>query len=232
MGRSAKMAMPIVLAVVCTLLTGILISAMITLSGVNPNGQKNADPLWQFVLGLHAETKGGYSGELATEVFAVKDISKRHTLEREIIRKHLAAGSALFTQLAEKTSLFWGNNSGIHLVFNNQTERTIPIINKPIKELFLTINQTERCYYAAIVGIGIVSLALLFFDKREMSMMLILIGLVVAIFFVVYIFIEVQSRYRYFVTPFITVLAGGSINKLWHVRKNAPATTCQASNSG
>jgi len=199
-------AAPFALATVCAWLVGPLISALVKLSGVNPTGQANLDPLWKLVLGLNAPTYGQYSPDLATQVFSISDATARHQLEAQIVHQHLSAGWRLFGQLLEKTVHFWGAPQDVNWAFNGQYDRNVPLINKPLSTLLTLTQQIEQWYLLFVVLLAITSLIRLFVHKREASMALVLCGLVVLAFFVVYIVIECQARYRYFIYPFFAIL--------------------------
>ena len=215
LANKMKTITPLAISAVCCFLTGFLISSIVMLSGVNPNGQKNMYPLWIFVVGLNAETKGGYSAEIAEEALSSADISSNRKAQIEIVRRHLSVKGGLFSQLTEKSWIFWGRNEETNWAFRGQDERNIPIVNKTLGSVLKHAKQVERVYFSIILLFALSSLVLVFISKNDLNPMLIFCGLVFLMFFIVYIFIECQPRYRYFSYPFLFILAGSAIEQIY-----------------
>ena len=192
----------------CCALVGMLLSALVAFSGVNPNGLKNSDPLWKFVVGLNAETGGGYSSELAAKVFGVEDAEERHTLQRQIIGEHLSAGPApLLGFLAGKAQTAWRAAEGTHWAVAGQEDRIVPVVNRRLENVVNMLKRAERPHFWLTSSLAAVT-AVLLWRKKEADPFLLLSGAVVALFFAVHLLIEFQPRYRYFVTPFLFFLSG------------------------
>ena len=90
----------------------ILASQLIISTGVNPQGLKNNNPLFKFVIGLNYETNGLYS-QKDVDIIYGQDLShdERKTIELELIEERLKKGpiklSALFIK---KQYILWGGN--------------------------------------------------------------------------------------------------------------------------
>ena len=210
--RDVKKALTLLSSALSYIVTGLLFSGIVILSGVNPNGQRNSDPLWKYVLGLNPETRGSYSQTLAERVFSVENETERHRIELSILKEHLSAGLSLLPMLGNKTLLFWGNED-YNWAFQGQETRIVPLSNRPLGDVLTDLRRTERLYFAMICLLGIVSMVKTL-RLKEATAYTALCGLMTAVFFCSYIFIETQPRYRYLLYPFLFLLASGALQSL------------------
>ncbi len=210
--RDVKKALTLLSSALSYIVTGLLISGIVILGGVNPNGQRNSDPLWKYVLGLNPETRGSYSEALAERVFSVENEAERHRIERSIIKDYLSAGLSLLPMLGEKTLTFWGEEDN-NWAFTEQETRIVPLSNRPLGDVLTDLRRTERLYFAMICLLGIASIVVTL-RKKEANTWLTLCGLMTVVFFCSYIFIETQPRYRYLLYPFLFLLTSGALQSL------------------
>ena len=208
-------------------LAGIVISGAVLLGGINPNGTKNTDPLWKFVLGLNAETDGRYVGEqLAQRIFGITDIDARHEEEALVIQAHLqksVLGHLRF--LYRKAKIMWGYPEAAHWAFGQMKERLVPVINKPVQRVLDSLVPADRFYFVVVAMLAIAGV-LIQFRQRQVAAVPLLCGMMCGLFFMVYLFIETQERYRYFVMPFLFLLAALPTQRILRkIKRKALGTT-------
>lgn len=214
-------ALPYIVCAASILLTGLLISLLVMASGVNPNGQRNGDPLWKFVLGLDADTAGGYSQALTDEVFSIGDDGERRDKQAEIIRRHLSGGKrALAAFFAEKASLTWRYFEDTYWAFSGQDKRLV--FNTALEDILHHSRRAERTFFigaALLAAVGAVWPAV----KKDAPVLIVLCGIVIILLFFVFLAVERQPRYRYIFNPFVFVLAGAGadaiVSAFGHLRR-------------
>lgn len=224
---SVRRALPPLSAFAVSLLAGAFLSLLVTLSGVSGQGLRNTDPLWRLVVGLNAESGGTYSAAIRDEVSAAQDAEALRKLELEIIRRHLSADAGTMLEfLRGKNLYFWGSYEYTDWAFSQADGRAFPVTGQPVPEALETLKQTERLMFLAISLLGLLSCALLLPRGRRAGVLPVLCGLVFVLFFGVHLVSEVQTRYRYFVMPFLFLLAGTGVD--WLLERKKPAGMTRA----
>ncbi len=213
--KSIILALPSLISASTCIILVALFSALIILSDINPNGLKNTDPLWKFVVGVNVETNGVYSNKLAAEVFSISDINARHTLEADIINRNLKLDkNTLSLFFRNKFRTIFTQNEYYGWMIAGQDGRYVPIINKPLKSVLNVLTSGERIYFLIMFLLSFASLVITVKNK-DVPILLLLCGLVFVLFVGIHLFIEFQSRYRYFVMPFIFILSGDAIDTIF-----------------
>ena len=170
------------------------VSGAIALSGVAAQGIGNAAPEWKFVLGLDTATAGAYDGSMAY-ILSIPDAAERSAAAREAIRASLDACDSLPLFFAEKTALFYGRYEDIWLGVDSAAA--------------MTLRRAERAFFLAAAALASAGCLRRRAGPEESAAR----GALFA-FFAAYLFIEVQSRYRYFVIPFLAILAASGAKRL------------------
>lgn len=174
-------------------------AGLIKVSGANPNGLSNGDPLWKFVLGLNYETKGGYSdtdGDLIEERQNEYG-GNREKAEISIVKERLASKQQLADLLLSKIDTFWWGQSGIDWTFQ---DFTWPKVQEVSKKINVSIFWVMLAF--AVVGLFSIKKD----GKKEIGALLFPL-LIMANFFA-YLLIEVQPRYAY-LSQISVFFAGG-----------------------
>ena len=169
-------------------------SFLIIKTGVNPNGLKNNDPLWKFVLGFNSDACGFYNKEDDIRVFT------DHEDEKEIIKERLLTKDT-GKLMTCKINSFWLSN-GLYLNEGNLYDKTVSISNIKIKlskleDVIMVVNQTLQYIVILFMILG------LFVSRKNVSKEYLFLLILTIVTFLVYLLIEVQARYSYFI--FITV---------------------------
>lgn len=178
-----------------------LISALFAATGLSPLGLSKSDPLWKFVLGLNHETGGTY---------AVGDepLLGNREAELRIIKERLAAPvSAHWALLREKIETFWGKYP-LSWSFNYCMSTGIPMFGR---SLYIADDMENMHQFTKHIMTAMYWLAgggtFLYMRQKKGDHKILLIVNQVFVTFGVYLLIEVQARYSYYVQPCIFILA-------------------------
>lgn len=192
-------------------------SNIVMATGINPNGLKNEDPLWKFVLGTNYESKGSYSD---TDLLLIKEYMEKYDCnyedaEKQIISERLHQPLKLFDMMGDKVNTIWWSD-GIIWSFSNDFINNLPGIVEGI-----TILNQGIWYF--IILLLVLSVANYYkFGKRKTINLI--IPFIIFATFMVYLAIEVQSRYAYMVQIAVFIMAAGGIDfvqtelKIWKQR--------------
>lgn len=188
-----------------------LASQAIIESGINPEGLKNNNIYWKFVVGLNYESKGRYNEQDEKLIErGILPMEEMKELEKNLIRERLGIGPFKMANLfLQKIQTFWCDsaldwsynhilrpNKPVRLFFNPVRFSDIDAVLKDLNELFI---------YTAM------TLSLLGMITRRKSLMddgLVIPAAILVVSFVIYLFIEVQPRYAYLQQPFLFILGG------------------------
>ncbi|HIS44096.1 MAG TPA: glycosyltransferase family 39 protein [Candidatus Scatomorpha merdigallinarum] len=166
----------------------------IALSGIAPNGTGNSVPEWKLVLGLDTATLGRYDPNMEYLLY-IEDGAQRQAAAMEAIRASLSSSEDLFGFFWEKAELFWGGYE----------ESWLGVVN----EYIYPLRFWDRVFFIAAALLALAGC----FGLRESREETIARGAVFAMF-CAYLLIEVQPRYRYFVWPFLLMLAAAGLGRL------------------
>ena len=172
------------------------VSGAIALSGIAPGGIGNAVPEWKFVLGLDTATGGMYDAGMEY-ILDITDASERRAAALDAIRASLdnAGGpGGLLLFFIEKAASFWGRFEDSWLGAANASDALMQYAGRAV---FIA-----ACALAALGG-----------AERRTDFASNCVRAVVCANFAAYLLIEAQPRYRYFVLPFVCVLAALGIER-------------------
>ena len=131
----------------------LVVSNLFIVTGLSPNGLKNNDPYWKFVLGLNYESKGSYD-ESDTYVLNNKEASLELIKERIMINP-----LKLIDLFFAKSDRFW-NSSTLSWTFNDYYGKTVSILGHTysVDEVVSVMNDyNEQCmfimYVLLIIGL-------------------------------------------------------------------------------
>jgi len=178
-----------------------LASQWIMGSGVNPQGLKNNNSLYKFVVGLNHETKGLYSDADVDAIYG-QEMSKeeRDKLEVQMIIQRLSAGpKKLLALLVSKQQLLWGGNPVIwsyqHLLDAEKSVNLLGIEIPMVKvgELLWRLHNLQIFLLFALSVMGGA-----FLLRGTMNHYFMVYYLVLLMSAAAFLLIEVQPRYIYF----------------------------------
>ncbi len=163
---------------------------------ISPNGLKNMNPTWKFVLGFNYETSGMYSSSDA-EIYAT-DQDKA----KEIVKERLSEWEKIPVLFLKKIKILW---------FNSDLSWSLGYLeNKTLVSILTVINQI---FIIILDLLALLSVPLLF--KKNRSNIQVLITLILFVYFGVYLLIEVMPRYAYPLQAFMLILASISLNYIY-----------------
>ena len=172
------------------------VSGAIALSGIAPGGTDNAAPEWKFVLGLDTATGGTYDGELGY-ILNIQDDVERRAAALDAIRASLERSGGVGGVLmffVRKAASFWGSFEESWLGAANASDTLMRYAGRAV---FITM-----CGLAAAGA-----------STRRADFAARAARAAVCVNFAAYLLIEIQPRYRYFVLPFLCVLAASGIER-------------------
>lgn len=162
-------------------------SLILQKTNLSINGLKNMNPAWKFVLGFNYETNGMYSDSDASMYADSKEKSRDIAIERLQEYEHLPL---LFLK---KTKILW---------FNSDLDWSLGYIHNSLGyRIFNIINQLFICFFLFLSGISLINLI-----KNKFPNIQVLITIILAVYFGVYLLIEVMPRYAYSLQVFEAIL--------------------------
>lgn len=169
-------------------------------SGVNPQGLRNNNYLYKFVVGLNHETKGVYSEEDVKVIYGQNlTQDERRQLEWDLISQRLSKGPGrLLNLFISKQQLLWGGDPVVwsyqHLLDAGQPIEilgfTIPI--ERLAELLWRVHNLQMYLLLAMSVVGAVYLV-----KGPMNHYFIVFYLILLVSSVAFLVTEIQPRYVY-----------------------------------
>lgn len=191
---------------------GCFASFLVVKSGVNPSGLSNKDPLWKFILGFNYETCGYYNDD---------DAKYQINRETEInIIKERALGDLSRTGklMLCKIDHFW-LSSGLDMETGSFTDKHVSVLGidvsfSDLSEIAVDFNQGVHIFIFSMFLLGI------FVNRKKLSNEVLFLLIMCVITFFVFLFIEIQPRYAYFIHISLFILASLGIKSIYEfIRK-------------
>ena len=175
-------------------------SFIIQKTGINPSGLNNTNPLWKFVLGFNHETCGYYTED---DVIYQSDSE----LEKEIIKQRIFSDPIKTANLLVcKVDHFWllsdlSMESG---AFSDKEFNLLGIKIKysNIENVVLDLNQYIYLFTFLMSILGVIIKRKEIVKKSSLFFLILMI-----VTFFVYLLIEIQPRYSYFIHISIFILS-------------------------
>lgn len=190
-----------------------IVSLAFSATSIAPSGIKNNCPQWKFVVGLNPNSLGNYTEENA-DILAVKDNELRNQMMMEDIKENFQKYDGnIATFLFNKTYSFWASNETTAWSCSHiDTSRAVvsSIASFTYNDLFNIILAFDKGIYIFIFAAGLISAILFFLKKREIPVNYLFFSLLQIANYCVYLIIEIQVRYRYFIMPALFILAAYS----------------------
>lgn len=178
---------------------GFLASNLVIRTGVNPSGLENKDPLWKFILGFNYDTCGYYS-----------DDDSKYQVDRETeinIIKERAFGDLSRTGklMLCKVNHFW-LSSDMDIETGSFSDKRVNVLGLDIgfDDIFssaVRFNSNINIFVLIMFLVG------LFFNRKSISSDVLFFLIMIVISFFVFLFIEIQPRYLYFIHVSLFILA-------------------------
>lgn len=183
--------------------TGIILSVLVVVTGLNPEGLTNNRPNWLFVVGL-SEHGSWNKADYDALMFLPEEEVDDAMAEVAIGRVEEYGVSGLLELFDEKITVMWGKFEDMSWGFADKTSDDWT----RAKDIMATCEKGVFLFALLLAGVGLFK----HFKnpaKTELLPMLIFCG-----YFAVYLIIEVQSRYRYIPTAAMFCLAALGIEYL------------------
>lgn len=202
---------------VCALLVvyfsiGFGASFLVIKSGVNPSGLENKDPLWKFILGFNHNSCGYYD-----------DSDSQYQVNREtelaIIKERALSDLPRTGKLMLcKIDRFW-LSSGLNFETGSFYNKEFNVLGMNIK--FSTVEDIVMSFNKHIQITGLVLFFIgIFVNRKKLSNEALFLLIMTVITFFVFLFIEIQPRYAYFIHVSIFILASLGIESIYQfIRK-------------
>lgn len=185
-------------------------SFLVKASNINPSGLQNKDPLWKFLLGFNYDTCGYY-----TDDDAVYQINKETEI-KEIKRRALENIPRTGKLMVCKVDRFW-LSSGLENEMSSFNDKTFNIMGinikfSMIKNLAINLNKGINIVVLALMLLGLIV------NRKSIKNETLFLLIMILITFGVYLFIEIQPRYLYFIHISVFALASLGINYIQELR--------------
>lgn len=186
---------------------GFVSSFLVIKSGVNPSGLENKDPLWKFILGFNYETCGYYNDD---------DSKYQVNRETEIsIIKERALGNLSRTGklMLCKIDRFW-LSSGLDLETGSFNDKSMNLFGVNVRfsdlsGIAMSFNQGVHLFILSMFLLGI------FVNRKRLSNEALFLLIMCFITFFVFLFIEIQPRYMYFIHVSLFILASLGVKSIY-----------------
>lgn len=190
-----------------------IVSGILIQTNIAPNGLKNNAPQWKFVLGFNFNTNGKYSDE---DAWTITDSSGGYSLVLNRIKENYKDLPKLFWN---KSKIFW-TKSSLDWSFYNVENQDIPILNLEINssKVARLLTKINYSYYFLIFLLSIVGIINIIKNYHNINNKIIILLNQIIVTFGVYLLIEVQSRYSYFIQITIFILATYGIEYIDKIR--------------
>ena len=177
-------------------------------TNIGPYGLKNNAPYWKFVLGFNHETKGGYcdaDGYVLNDKEAGMELIKERVLVNPI--KHVSLFKNKINTFWNNTTLVWSFHE---IYYKNIIIGSFSFNLSKILDILSSYNSKIMFSLYVLIIVGILhSLKVKKLDKK-----LFLLINQVFVTFGVFLLIEVQPRYSYFIQISIAILAALGVDYL------------------
>ena len=179
-------------------------SFLVKATNLNPSGLENKDPLWKFLLGFNYESCGYYVDEDTR--FQVSKEVEINEIKRRALEDIPRTGKLMVC----KVDRFW-LSSGLENEmgsFNDKEFKMLGITIKfsKIKDLAIVMNKGINIIVLALFLLGIVV------NRKKIKDEVLFLLIMILITFGVYLFIEIQPRYLYFIHVAVFALATLGLN--------------------
>ena len=189
---------------VCALLVvyfsiGFGASFLVVKTGVNPSGLQNKDPLWKFILGFNYESCGYYVD--SDSQYQVNKETEIAIIKERALSDLPRTGKLMLC----KINRFW-LSSGLNFETGSFYNKEFNVFGLNIKfsvieDIVMSFNKHIQLTGLVLFFIGI------FVNRKKLSNEALFLLIMTIITFFVFLFIEIQPRYAYFIHVSIFILA-------------------------
>lgn len=177
-------------------------------SGVTHYSLKSHDPYWKFVAGLNPDTGGMYSEDDLRRIQKLPTLQAQLDAEKALVWERIRNTDALLPLFWRKFRILWGSPDAAFW-WNHGVDRPALEIGFKAIERAAFLLVTAFAFVGIVSGLGRKARHDALPDGLWL-LLWIMLGYAAA-----HLFIEIQVRYRYFVLPSLTLLAGAGLAEGW-----------------
>ena len=179
-------------------------SLLVKTTNINPSGLENKDPLWKFLLGFNYESCGYYVEEDAN--FQVSKEVEINEIKRRVFENIPRTGKLMVC----KVDRFW-LSSGLEDEMGSFNDKEFKVLGfsvrfAKVKDLAVIMNKGINIIILSLFLLGIIV------NRKKIKEEILFLLIMILIIFGVYLFIEIQPRYLYFIHISVFALATLGIN--------------------
>lgn len=178
-------------------------------TGILPNGISNSVPEWKFVLGLDFTGRGTYSDK-NLYILDIGDKAARRAATLDIIRNSWADCDHRLGFFLEKLRILWIRDEGSTWTALSGDYAVLPPLS--LKRMDYYFHQLHLAMCVIMWLSGLLAVNKLRSDSKEGSRARLLAVILIG-FFLVYLLIEVQPRYRCELMPLLAVISAAGFTK-------------------
>jgi len=198
-------------------LCGLLLSALIVGSGINPNGLANNQPMWKFVVGLNQDTDGQWN-RTDYEAFILPSATDPEGADeamRQELERRLSVGPGKLAGLAlRKSAAMWAGYEDLYWGFGHLDPEGEAVPGVSWNSLQLLLAYSEKGIYLLAIALAFAGV-LYRLTRRERCGAGLVPVLLLCGYYTVHLIVEVQVRYRYFMMPCVFILAAMALTDWW-----------------
>ncbi len=168
--------------------------------GITDYYYKNRNTYWKFVLGLNASTNGGYSNEDAKilDDYPIGDLL--YEKELDLIKERLKDKKQLAKLMYRKFIIMWSDNDFSIQFISPGTKLSDKNLNYIVR--------LEKVQYSLVMLLSFLSILFILKDKNKYNLIIYMLTILISANWFIYLFIEIQTRYRFFIMPAFFILSG------------------------
>lgn len=197
---------------VCALLVvyfsiGFGASFLVIKTGVNPSGLQNKDPLWKFILGFNHDSCGYYDD--SDSQYQVNRETEIAIIKERALSDLPSTGKLMLC----KIDRFW-LSSGLNFETGSYYNKEFNILGFNIKfsvieDIVMNFNKHIQITGLVLFFIGI------FVNRKKLPNEALFLLIMTMVTFFVFLFIEIQPRYAYFIHVSIFILASMGVKFIY-----------------
>lgn len=188
-------------------------SGLLIVTNLSETGATNNFPQWKVVTGLNPENHGKYI-EKDSYIFKIEDNGERWRETLDIIKNNFN-GFSKKAFLEKKTEIMWAEKEAYYLSVKHididKLFTSGPLAGKSIKWLLEKIVEADKGLYIAVIALALVYVVRLVLSERGHGLEALLLPAMFLVNYLAYLLIEIQTRYRYFIMPFVFIMAAAGV---------------------
>ena len=193
---------------------GAALTGLIVVSGINPEGLGNNQPMWKFAVGLNQDSNGCWNAA-DYEAFLSLPTEEGHAAMTEAVKERLGVGIPKLAGLAvRKSRVMWAANEDLYWGFGHLSPDQTALFPLNWNQMQLLLGGLDKGVYLLAFALALFGL-LSRLRQPEGCGRTLLLTLLVCGYYAVHLIVEVQVRYRYFLMPCIFVLGALAVEELF-----------------